>query len=65
MSSPPFLELARTSSLLSRTRSRLEKQRLLVALLATVPVTEVAAAVGWLVGEPLCGPLGVGPAQLS
>jgi len=29
-----------------------------------VPADEVAAAVGWLTGEPLCGPLGVGPAQL-
>jgi DNA ligase 1 len=63
-SSPAFLELARTSSLLSRTPSRLEKQRLLVALLESVPPAEMEAAVGWLVGEPLCGPLGVGPAQL-
>jgi ATP-dependent DNA ligase I len=62
--STPYLELATTSSLLSATRSRLEKQRLLVALLAGVPAAEVAAAVGWLVGEPLSGPLGVGPAQL-
>ncbi len=59
-----FLELAKTSSQLSRTRSRLEKQRLLVALLAQVAAEDVAAAVGWLVGEPLAGPLGVGPAQL-
>ena len=29
-----------------------------------MPADEVAAAVGWLTGEPLCGPLGVGPAQL-
>ena len=64
MTSPPFLELANTSALLSRTRSRLEKQRLLVSLLATVPAEDVPAAVGWLVGEPLVGPLGVGPAQL-
>jgi len=62
--SPPFLELAQTSALLGRTRSRLEKQRLLVSLLATVPASEIEAAVGWLVGEPLAGPLGVGPAQL-
>jgi DNA ligase-1 len=62
--SPLFLDLARTSSLLAQTRSRLEKQRLLVALLATVPPRELSAAVGWLVGEPLSGPLGVGPAQL-
>ncbi|HEX3344922.1 MAG TPA: ATP-dependent DNA ligase [Polyangiaceae bacterium] len=64
MTSPPFLELATTSALLARTRSRLEKQRLLVALLAGVPPEDVAAAVGWLVGEPLAAPLGVGPAQL-
>jgi DNA ligase-1 len=62
--SPLFLLLARTSTLLSGTRSRLEKQRLLVSLLATVPRAEIAAAVGWLVGEPLSGPLGVGPVQL-
>jgi DNA ligase 1 len=64
MSSPPFADLARTSTLLSGTRSRLEKKRILVSLLATIPPTEVAAAVGWLVGEPLCGSIGVGPAQL-
>ena len=62
--SPPFLDLARTSSLLSGTRSRLEKQRILVALLASIPAADVAAAVAWLVGEPLSGPIGVGPAQL-
>jgi DNA ligase 1 len=60
----PFLELARTSAGLSATRSRLEKQRLLATLLASVPPAEIAAAVGWLVGEPRSGPLGVGPAQL-
>jgi DNA ligase-1 len=65
VSSALFAELARTSSLPSRTRSRLEKQRLLVSLLATVPANEIAAAVGWLVGEPLCAPLGMGPAHLS
>ena len=64
MTSPPFLELATTSARLARTRSRLEKQRLLVSLLATVPPEDAPAAVGWLVGEPLAGPLGVGPAQL-
>jgi DNA ligase-1 len=59
------LELALTSSLLSGTPSRLEKQRLLVSLLAMVPAVEITAAIGWLIGEPLCAPLGVGPAQLS
>jgi DNA ligase-1 len=63
-SSPPFLELARTSTLLSRTRSRTEKQRLLVSLLATLPADEIGAAVGWLVGEPASSPLGVGPVRL-
>jgi DNA ligase-1 len=62
--SAPFLDLARTSSLLAGTRSRLEKQRLLVALLTAVAAPEMAAAVGWLVGEPQCSPLGVGPSQL-
>jgi DNA ligase-1 len=42
----------------------LEKKRILVEFLSRVPAEEKAAAVGWLVAEPLCGPLGVGPAQL-
>jgi DNA ligase-1 len=62
--SSPFLTLAQTSARLAATRSRLEKQRLLVALLAEVSAAEMAAVVGWMVGEPLCGALGVGPAQL-
>ncbi len=37
---------------------------MLVSLLTTLPSAEIAAAVGWLVGEPACGPLGVGPVQL-
>jgi DNA ligase-1 len=45
-------------------RARLQKVRFLVDALAKVPDEEMAAAVGWLVEEPLCGPLGVGPAQL-
>ena len=45
-------------------RARLQKVRFLVDALAKVPDEEIAAAVGWLVEEPLCGPLGVGPAQL-
>ncbi len=61
--SPPFARLAETSASLASTRSRLEKQRHLVSLLATIPVPEIPSAVGWLVGEPLCGPLGVGPAH--
>jgi DNA ligase-1 len=59
-----FVELARTSLLLAQTRSRLEKQRLLVSLLATLPADEIGAAVGWLTGEPASSPLGIGPAAL-
>jgi DNA ligase-1 len=59
-----FRELAQVSSQLAGTRSRLEKKRLLVELLARMPRGERGAAVGWLVAEPACGPLGVGPAQL-
>jgi DNA ligase-1 len=64
MDSLPFLELARTSERMAATRSRLEKTRELVALLARVDPREIAAAVGWLVQEPTSGPLGVGPAHL-
>jgi DNA ligase 1 len=59
-----FGELAAASRQLAGTSSRLKKKGILVDLLARVPPDEVAAAVGWLTGEPLCGPLGVGPAQL-
>ncbi len=59
-----FDELAKTSARLAATRSRLEKKRILVELLARAAQEEVAAVVGWLVGEPLCGAIGVGPAQL-
>src|SRR5579872_989361 len=60
----PFEELASTSARLAATRSRLEKKRLLVEVLAKVDPAELGAAVGWLVAEPLCGPLGFGPAHL-
>jgi DNA ligase-1 len=59
-----FGDLAAASRQLAGTKSRLKKKGILVDLLARVPADEVAAAVGWLAGEPLCGPLGVGPAQL-
>ncbi len=59
-----FGDLARASVLLADTRSRLEKKAILVELLGRTPADEVAAAVGWLVAEPRCGPLGIGPAQL-
>jgi DNA ligase-1 len=60
----PFSDLARASELLAGTRSRLEKKAILVGVLERTPPDEVGAAVGWLVAEPLCGPLGIGPAQL-
>lgn len=60
----PFVQLAVTSARLAATRSRLEKKRLCVEQLRAAPPEEIAAAVGWLVAEPLCGPLGIGPATL-
>jgi DNA ligase-1 len=60
----PFSEVAATSTRVASTRSRLQKKRFIVDLLSKVPEDQIAAAVGWLVEEPLCGPLGVGPAQL-
>ncbi len=59
-----FVDIAWASERVARMRSRLQKVRFLVDALAKVPDEEIAAAVGWLVEEPLCGPLGVGPAQL-
>jgi DNA ligase-1 len=59
-----FNELAEVSAKVGATRSRLEKKRLLVDLVGRIPPEDKAAAVGWLVAEPLCGPVGVGPAQL-
>jgi DNA ligase-1 len=67
-SNPPppleFVELALASKRVAATASRLQKKQVFVELLARVPEREVEAVVGWLVGEPLCGPLGVGPAHL-
>jgi DNA ligase-1 len=60
----PFADLASASERLAGTQSRLEKKAILVELLGRTPPAEVAQAVGWLVAEPSCGPLGVGPAQL-
>ena len=59
-----FVDIAWASERVARMRARLQKVRFLVDALAKVPGEEIAAAVGWLVEEPLCGPLGVGPAQL-
>jgi DNA ligase-1 len=59
-----FRELADVSAQLASTPSRLQKKNLLVELLGRMLPEEKAAAVGWLVAEPPCGPVGVGPAQL-
>ncbi len=59
-----FDALVEASQKAASTRSRLEKKRVFVELLARVPDGAIDAAVGWLVGEPLCGPLGVGPSHL-
>jgi DNA ligase 1 len=64
MRSIPFAELALASIRVASTRSRLQKQRFIVDVLGKTPPDEVGAAVGWLIEEPLCGPLGAGPAQL-
>lgn len=64
MASLAFAELAGVSAALAATPSKLEKVRLLVSLLRQLEPGEVAHAVGWLVGQPPSGPLGVGPAQL-
>ncbi len=58
------MDLAAASEKVARSRGRLRKQSFLVGALAKVADDEIAAAVGWLVEQPLCGPLGVGPAQL-
>ncbi len=63
-SGTPFVALAEASRRVAATRSRLQKQAIFVEALRKVAPDLVGAAVGWLVEEPLCGPLGVGPAQL-
>jgi DNA ligase 1 len=60
----PFGAIAATSANLASTRSRLQKKRFIVDLLAGMAAEEIPSAVGWLVEEPMCGPLGIGPAQL-
>jgi DNA ligase-1 len=59
-----FADLAAASEELRATRLRLEKRRIAAALLARLAPDEIAPAVGWLVAEPVCGPLGVGPTRL-
>lgn len=61
---PLFAELAGISQRVGATRSRTAKKRLLVDFLGSLERDEIAAAVGWFVEQPRCGPLGVGPAQL-
>lgn len=61
---PLFGEIATASVRVAGTRARLQKSRFIVDLLRSIPEDEIAAAVGWLVQEPLCGPLGVGPVHL-
>lgn len=61
---PLFAELAAISQRVGATRSRTTKKRLLVDFLGSLERDEIAAAVGWFVEQPRCGPLGVGPAQL-
>ncbi len=60
-----FKELAAVSAQIAGTRSRLQKKSFLVELLGRIAPQEKAAAVGWLVAEPPCGPVGIGPSQLS
>jgi DNA ligase-1 len=59
-----FRELVDVSAQVASTRSRLQKKILLVELLGRMLPEDRASAVGWLVAEPPCGPVGVGPAQL-
>jgi DNA ligase 1 len=64
VNAPLFNDLASTSERLRTTRARLEKERILIELLQGLPRERVAAAVGWLAEQPVCGPLGVGPTHL-
>lgn len=66
MMAPPtlFRDIADVSAKVAGTRSRLQKKRHLVDFIRAMPAQDKAAAVGWLVAEPTCGPVGVGPAQL-
>lgn len=64
-SGAPFARLAETSQRLAATRSRTEKRTIAGELLAALAPDEIAPAVGWLVAEPICGPVGVGWAQLG
>jgi ATP-dependent DNA ligase I len=59
-----FRDIADVSAKVASTRSRLQKKRHLVDFIAAMPAQDKAAAVGWLVAKPTCGPVGAGPAQL-
>jgi DNA ligase 1 len=59
-----FAELAELSMQLGATRSRIEKQRLLVETLRHLNRNEIPAAIGWLTERPLVGAPGIGPARL-
>jgi len=58
-------ELVAASQRVASTAKRSEKVAALAALLRTAPPDEIAAAIGFLVGEPRQGRLGVGWATVS
>jgi DNA ligase-1 len=58
-------ELVQTSTAVGATSSRLEKVSKLAALLKRIPADEVATAIGFLIGFPRQGKIGVGWATVS
>jgi len=60
-----FADLVTTSAALSETRAKSAKARLLADLLARAPGDEVAVVVGFLVGSPRQGRVGVGWSTLG
>src|SRR4051812_19491382 len=58
-------ELVQTSAAVAGTASRLEKVSKLAALLKRLDVDEVAIAIGFLIGFPRQGKIGVGWATVS
>jgi DNA ligase-1 len=60
-----FDELVQTSVAVASTSSRLEKVSRLAALLKRVPLDEVTTAIGFLIGFPRQGKLGVGWATVA
>ena len=58
-------ELVQTSAAVASTSSRLEKVSKLAALLKRVPEADVATAIGFLIGFPRQGKIGVGWATVS